>query len=157
MSNCRCFPKPNYLLFSNSVRVLRSIEIELRIYTTIVYIQIRYFVKLFLKFILSIFTNMLSWMRSVDRLLVEFAVKIIYGQQKNVRTRKEKNCGYKKVILYSKRRRRIRLTMDWTPGTGEVPREAALQAEGGAAQLTWPAHSAEHAPGIAAIRPQRGR
>ncbi len=60
------------------------------------------------------------------------------------------NSGYKKRTLYSKPRKRIRLTMGRTPGTGEVPREAALQAEGGAAPLTWPAHSAEHAPGIAA-------
>jgi hypothetical protein len=46
--------------------------------------------------------------------------------------------------------------MDWTPGTREVPREAALQAEGGAAPLTWPAHSAELAPGTAAKSPERG-
>ncbi len=71
----------------------------------------------------------------------------MYGQHKNPSTWKEKNSGHKKITLNSKRRKRIRLTMDWTPGTGEVPREAALQAEGGAAPLTWPAHSAEHAPG----------
>ncbi len=41
-----------YVFFSNTVYVLRRIEIELRIYTTIVYIQIRYFVKLFLNYFL---------------------------------------------------------------------------------------------------------